>query len=49
MLKAYQAGMLSQHEYANGAGVLNAKLTELKSTASGAAQGCLTSVPAWRT
>ncbi|MDF5939736.1 hypothetical protein P4234_25760 [Pseudomonas aeruginosa] len=31
MLKAYQAGTLSQQEYANGAGVLNAKLTELKS------------------
>ncbi|WP_256874240.1 tape measure protein [Pseudomonas aeruginosa] len=39
MLKAYQAGTLSQQEYANGAGVLNAKLTELKSTASGAALG----------
>ena len=39
MLKAYQAGTLSQQEYANGAGVPNAKLTELKSIASGAALG----------
>lgn len=39
MRKAYQAGNLSQQEYANGAGVLNAKLKELQKAASGAALG----------
>lgn len=39
MRKAYQAGNLSQQEYANGAGVLNAKLKELQKAAGGAALG----------
>lgn len=39
MQKAYSAGTLSQQEYANGAGVLNAKLKELKGAAGSAALG----------
>lgn len=39
MRKAYSEGTLLQDEYANGAGVLNAKLKELKTAAGSAALG----------
>lgn len=39
MRKAYSEGTLSQEQYANGAGVLNSKLKELKTAAGSAAVG----------
>lgn len=39
MRKAYSEGILTQQEYANGAGVLNGKLKELKTAAGSAALG----------
>ncbi|WP_160286545.1 tape measure protein [Pseudomonas knackmussii] len=39
MRKAFQEGKLSQEDYANGAGVLNARMKELQKAAGGAALG----------
>lgn len=39
LLDAYQAGTISQQEYAQATGVLNGRITELQGAASGAAAG----------